>query len=313
MAITISWMLQKGGVGKSTQTGIMAWLLARKGKRVLVVDMDSQGNVSSLISQRDTYSFSNETVLEAIEDMDPQAYIVECSSNLHLLPADDLLATYDNRIYEIQEEQERQGYPVLYLKELLSMVSHDYDYILIDCPPSLNQQTISSLAASDYVVTVLQTEVYAFQALNRFFETLFYVKKNLNPNLIMLGISAGLMDRYALQTTILEEVQEKYRNIVFNTILRRLARISEFATLGISDSRADQKAALAQYESLLSEVLERIRNGFQANDIYVSALTDHLAYVESRLSETLNEPKKERFEALRESLLENLDVAKEWA
>lgn len=312
MAIVISYMLQKGGTGKSTQTGIMAWLLARQGKRVLVVDMDSQGNASTLLSQQDAYAFSNETVLEAIEDNDTKPYTVAISDKLHLIPADDLLATYDTRIYEIQSEQQRTSHPVLYLRDLLSTVSNEYDYVLIDCPPSLNQQTISALAASNYVVTVLQTEVYAFQALNRFFETLFYVKKGLNPDLVMLGISAGLMDRYTLQTAILEAVQDKYGSVVFNTILRRLARIAEFATTGISDTRAEQKNALSQYENLLQEMLKRIDENFEAKEIYASALEEHLAYVEAKLDTQLSQSKRQRFSSLRDNLIADLDIAKGW-
>lgn len=316
MAITISWMLQKGGVGKSTQTGIMAWLLAKRGKRVLVVDMDSQGNVSSLLSQQDAYSFSNETVLEAVEDNDARSYIFAVSDTLHLLPADDLLATYDRRIMEMyasQSEYGRTGHPVLYLGETLTQVSDEYDYILIDCPPSLNQQTVSALAASNYVVTVLQTEVYAFQALNRFFETLFHVKRGLNPELTMIGISAGLMDRYALQTAILESVQDRYGKLLFHTVLRRLARISEFATVGISDATKDQRHALAQYGELLDEVLERISEGFAANDIYFEALQEHLAYVETTLESPLPDKKRERFEELCETLTSDIAAAKEWS
>ncbi|MCF8566992.1 ParA family protein [Alicyclobacillus tolerans] len=312
MAITISWMLQKGGVGKSTQTGIMAWLLAKRGNRVLVVDMDSQGNVSTLLSQQDAYAFSNETVLEAVEDNDPKSYIVQVADTLHLLPADDLLATYDTYIYEIQKTQKRSGHPVLYLKDMLGLVSDDYDYILMDCPPSLNQQTVSALAASNYVVTVLQTEVYAFQALNRFFETLFYVKRGLNPDLTMLGISAGLMDRYSLQTAILEAVQEKYGDVVFKTVLRRLARISEFATIGISNATKDQKQALGQYEDLLDEVLQRIADGVSTDSIYFGALEEHLAYVDARLASPLTDRKRARFEDVRATLLDDIETAKGW-
>ena len=311
-ATVISWMLQKGGVGKSTQTGIMAWLLARRGKRVLVVDMDSQGNVSTLLSQMEPYAFSNETVLEAVEDGDPRPYVLEIQTGLHLLPADDLLATYDRRIYEVKDEQRRAEHPLFYLRDALSIVRDDYDYILVDCPPSLNQQTVSALAMSDYVVTVLQTEVYAFQALNRFFETLFYVKKGINPKLVMLGISAGMMDRYTLQNAILEAVQEQYGALVFSTVLRRLVRIAEFATAGISDSRADQKTALAQYEQLLDEVLARVQEGYEDVSIYHRALESHLEYVDAKLEGTLPGIKRDRFESLREALLADIELAKEW-
>ncbi|MCI0184248.1 ParA family protein [Sulfoacidibacillus ferrooxidans] len=311
MAVTISFMLQKGGVGKSTTTGILAYLLSRKGKKVLVVDMDSQGNVSTLLSQRSTYTFSNETVLEAIEDQDPVPYIVKCGDLLDLLPSDDLLAIYGRRIYELQHEGFK-GSPILYLKNTLDLVKDNYDYILIDCPPSLNEQTTSALSASDYVVTVLQAEVYAYQALARFFETLFHIRNNVNPNLAMIGIVVGLIDRYTLQDSILEECKEEYGSLVFGSVIRRLARIAEFATLGITDSRKDQKVALEQYEILLDELLERIENNYHDNSIYLRALESRLEYVEEKLLEDLPDIKLERFEELKDDLINHIKIAKEW-
>ncbi|TDY40353.1 chromosome partitioning protein [Alicyclobacillus sacchari] len=313
MTITLSFMLQKGGVGKTTTTGILAYLLNRRGKNVLVVDMDSQGNVSTLLLQRSVYTFSNETILEAVEDQNPRPYIVVNSDGIHVLPADDLLAIYGRRIYELQREENRPGVPLLYLKQTLDVVRDEYDYILIDCPPSLNEQTLSALAASDHVITVLQAEVYAYQALTRFFETLFYVKKNVNPALVMTGIAVGLTDRYTLQDSILEECLEAYGSLVFDTVLRRLARISEFATLGITDSRKDQKAALTQYENLLYEILERIESNFRDDSIYLRALENRLYYIEEKLlQEDLPEVKRARFESLREETIQYINVAKEW-
>lgn len=311
MSVTISFMLQKGGVGKSTTTGILAYLLSRKGKKVLVVDMDSQGNVSTLLSQRSTYTFSNETILEAIEDQDPVPYIVKCGDLLDLLPSDDLLAIYGRRIYELQHEGFK-GSPILYLKNTLDLVKDNYDYILIDCPPSLNEQTTSALSASDYVVTVLQAEVYAYQALTRFFETLFHIRNNVNPNLTMIGIVVGLIDRYTLQDSILEECKEEYGSLVFGSVIRRLARIAEFATLGITDSRKDQKVALEQYEILLDELLERIENNYHDNSIYLRALESRLEYVEEKLLEDLPDIKLERFEELKDDLINHIKIAKEW-
>ena len=311
MAITISFMLQKGGVGKSTTAGILAYLLANRGKRVLVVDMDSQGNVSTLLSQRSTYTFSNETILEAVEDENPQPYIIKCSETLDLLPADDLLAIYGRRIYELQSEG-RPGASILYLKDTLDKIADHYDYIFIDCPPSLNEQTTSALSASNYVITVLQAEVYAYQALPRFFETLFHVRNNVNRDLTMIGIAVGLIDRYTLQDSILEECKDEYGLLVFDTVIKRLARVAEFATLGISDARKDQKAALEMYENLLDELLSRIENNFHDNTIYLRSLKARLKYIEQKLQEDLIEVKQVRFENSREDLIGFINIAKEW-
>jgi len=312
MAITVSFMLQKGGVGKSTTTGLLAYLLGRRGKRVLVADMDSQGNVSTLLSRRSIYTFSNETILEAIEDQDAAPYIVPCEDNVDLLPADDLLGIYSRRLQELHAEKQIPGPPVLYLKRMLETIGNQYDYIFIDCPPSLNDQTISALSASNYVVAVLQAEVYAYQALTRLFETLFHVRNNINPTLTTVGIAAGLTDRTALQDSVLETCREEYGALVFDTIIRRSARVSEFATLGISDSRKDQKASLSVYDQLLDELLGRISDGFSDPTIYARALQNRLYYVQEKLKEPLPAVKMQRFEAIQADLIENLSIARRW-
>lgn len=306
-------MLQKGGVGKTTLTGILAFLLKKQGMKVLVVDMDSQGNVSSLLLKESVYKFSNETILEAVEDQNPKPYIVTNIDGIDVIPADDLLSIYGRRIYEIKQSDGRSGNQLLYLRQTIDLVADQYDYILIDCPPSLNEQTLSALASSDYVVTVLQSEVYAYQALTRFFETLFFVKKMVNPSVVMIGIAVGLTDRQTLQDMILEESRDTYGDLVFQTVIRRLARIAEFSTLGISDHYKEQRIALEQYQSLLNELLDRIQCGYRDESIYYRALENRLTYVEEKLADThLDSIKRSRFEGVREEAIENLKIAKEW-
>jgi chromosome partitioning protein len=128
----------------------------------------------------------------------------------------------------------------------------------------------------------------------------------------MIGIVVGLIDRYTLQDSILEECKEEYGPLVFASVIRRLARVAEFATLGISDSRKDQKAALEQYELLLDELLERIENNFHDNSIYHRSLENRLDYIEEKLLEDLPDIKRERFQNLRDDLIEYTKKAEEW-
>lgn len=326
MGVTISINLQKGGVGKSTTTGIIAYLLSKRKKRVLVVDMDSQGNVSTLLAQRPVFSFQFETVAEAVYDEDPKAYMVSINDYLDLLPADDLLALYPELIKGLAEDQlddegnviavARQGHPITYLKQTLEIVKSEYDYILIDCPPSLDERTTSALTAADYVLTVMQCETYAFEALPRFFETLMSAKQN-NPKMAMLGISAQMLDRYGLNNDVLDLAREQYGDIVFNTVIRRLARIAEFSAIGIQESRAEQREALRQYEELLDEVLTRIKEPVRDAEIYVKSLENRLYFVREKLqTDRLKDERyaveRERFEDLESLLVRQLETARRW-
>lgn len=326
MGVTISVNLQKGGVGKSTTTGILAYLLSKRGKRVLVVDMDSQGNVSTLLAQRPVFSFQFETIAEAVFDQDPKAYMVSINAHLDLLPADDLLALYPELIKGLAEDQldddgsviavARQGHPITFLKQTLEIVKSEYDFILIDCPPSLDERTTSALTAADYVLTVMQCETYAFEALPRFFETLLSARLN-NPKMVMLGISAQMLDRYGLNNDVLELAREQYGDIVFNAVIRRLARIAEFSAIGIQETRQEQRDALRQYEELLDEVLARIENPVADAEIYVRALENRLYFVQEKLqTDRLKDERyaveRERFVDLEKLLVEQLQIARRW-
>ena len=144
MAITITMGIQKGGCGKSTTTGILSYLLSEDGYRVLAIDMDSQGNLTELLSEQPSNEFVEKSVLEALQQNDIKQYIVPIDENLDLLPANNFLATLPRWIYTgktyLGETIQYHGSPSLILDAALDQVRDEYDYIIIDTPPSLSDR-----------------------------------------------------------------------------------------------------------------------------------------------------------------------------
>jgi chromosome partitioning protein len=253
VGITISFGIQKGGVGKTTTTAITSYLLSKKSK-VLAVDFDSQGNLTAFLTKRNIYDFTKNTVLEALKEKDPTKYIYQVSDNLHLLPAEDLLATFARYTYT-----KYKGNPNTVLRETLDVVKDRYDYILIDLPPNLGEQTINGLTASDYAVVMLQAEPFCFDALDRYIELLQHVQNLTNPDLRLAGILATMVDsRTTLDNAIVEQARRDYEDIVFNTLIRRRTRIKEFSIEGLQNRTRVDLAALRPYQDFIKELKERV-------------------------------------------------------
>jgi len=254
MGITLSFGIQKGGVGKTTVTAVTAYLLSQK-SRVLAVDFDSQGNLTQFLSQRNIYDFTGHTVLEAIKDKDPRPCIVPVTDSLHLLPAEDLLATISRYIY-----REYHGNPRTLLAETLNVVKDEYDYILIDLPPNLGEQTLNGLVASDYAVVMLQSDPFCYDALDRYLEFLQLIQSETNTSLRLAGILTSMMDvRTSLDAAILERARTDYEGLVFDSVIRRRSRIKEFSLEGIqAKTRADLEA-LRPYRAFVKELKERVQ------------------------------------------------------
>lgn len=253
MSKTISFGIQKGGVGKSTTTGISAWLLSKEAK-VLAVDFDSQGNLTQLLTQQNVYDFSGKTALEAVKAQDARPYIHRVNENLHILPAEDLLATFPRWLY-----REYKGEPASVLESTLASVKQDYDYILIDCPPNLGDQTVNALIASDYTVPMLQSEPFCLDALYRFLELVEHVKK-LRPQMAVAGILTTMMDSRAnTDAFIIEKARQDYEQHVFPTIIRRRSRIKDFSLYGITDQSKADRDALMLYEDFVKELKNRVQ------------------------------------------------------
>jgi ATPases involved in chromosome partitioning len=268
MAIKISFGIQKGGVGKTTTCGIVAHLLAKEAK-VLAVDFDSQGNLTNFLSRRSVYDFQGKSVLEAVMEKDPRKYIYKAGDNLDLLPAEDTLITLARYLFKSY----RGGHPYKLLKETLDKVDAEYDYILMDLPPNLGEQTFNALVASDYVVVILQTEPFCWDALPRFMESIELVRTDnvvdnmpaIHPDLKVAGILATMSDsRSTTDKEIYELAKEQYGDLMFKTVIRRRSRIKDFSLTGVTEQYAADREGLEHYYQFVEELKERVGQTKQA-------------------------------------------------
>lgn len=253
MAKIICFSIQKGGCGKTTTTGITAHLLSKKYK-VLAVDMDSQGNLTELLTQRDIYDFHGNTILEAMKERDARKYIHKVSDNLHILTAEDHLSTFARYLYD---NRDRFNLSTV-LKQTLDAVRSDYDYIVIDTPPALGEQTINSLAASDSVVALFETSKFCYSALGRFLETVDHVINRVNNRLKVAGILRTLIDSKRTDNKLyIKKAAEDYGILCFNTIIKRQASIGRLPIEGFIDN-PELSSALKQYHNFVEELLVRV-------------------------------------------------------
>lgn len=257
MGITICFGLQKGGVGKTTTTAMTAFLLS-KNHRVLAIDFDSQGNLTQMLTQRDIYEFAKKTVFEAIQEGNAENYIYQANDNLHLLPAEDLLALLTNRLVAMYPKDRKAQLSAL--KNLIMPIKGQYDYILIDLPPNVGDHTLCGLVASDFAVVIMQTEPFAYNALERYLETMELAQEMANPDLRLAGILTCLMSQQmSLDNAIRLQTLEDYEHLVFKTVIKRRARIKEFSLEGISDKTKADREALKPYQDFVKELLERVK------------------------------------------------------
>ncbi|QQE81566.1 ParA family protein [Alicyclobacillus sp. SO9] len=252
MTKVISIAVQKGGSGKTTSAGVIAYLLSQKFK-VLAIDLDSQGNLTELLTQRDIYDFHEQTVLEAMQGKDASEYIHTVSESLDMLTADDLLATFSRWLYT-----EYKGNRSLILRETLQPIVSRYDYVIIDTPPALGDQTINALAASDAVLIMFETSQFCYSALGRFIETAEHVQKMVNPNLKIAGILRAIIDKRRVDSKALSElVEEEYPDLVFKSIVTRKAATGRLSIQGFNGN-TEINDAVRQYKYVVKELLQRV-------------------------------------------------------
>lgn len=248
----ISFGIQKGGSSKTTTSGVVSYLLSRDHK-VLAIDMDSQGNLTEFLGRRDVASFSGQTILEAMQAEDVTDFIFEITDNLHLVPADDLLATFSRWLYN-----DHRGDKAKVLYESLKPVLDIYDYIILDTPPALGDLTINALSASDRVVAMFEASVFCYSALGRFLETCWHVREKVNPRLAVAGILRGLIDaRRTDNKALISQVYDTYGELCFDTILTRNAAAGRLPLVGFENNN-ELDRAVAQYKVFIKELLERV-------------------------------------------------------
>lgn len=266
MTKVISFGIQKGGVGKTSVTAISAFLISSmRKKRVLCVDFDSQGNLTQFLTQKTPYEFTKQTVFEACKALNARPYVHEINDNLHLLPAEDFLSQFGRFLYTeyaVNLPNRRSGDAnalSLVLRDTLDSVRDQYDYILIDLPPNLGEQTINGMAASDCAVVMFQCEPFCYDALDRYLETLESVIERISPTTALTGILTSIIDqRTALGQYIMKEARENYGEILFDTVITRRARIPEMSFEGIQMSTARDREVMKMYISFVEELIQRV-------------------------------------------------------
>lgn len=251
MATSITFSIQKGGSAKTTTSGIAAYILSHEYHyRVLAVDLDSQGNLTELLTQQDIYNFHQQTVLEALKLQDARPFIHPISERLSLLTAEDFLATFPRWLYD-----EYKGNKSLVLRKTLQDVQNEFDFIIIDTPPALGDHTINALAASDLVVAMFETSKFCYSALSRFLETVSHVQDKVNPNLKVAGILRTMIDtRRTDNKALLELVEEEYKELVFQTVINRQAAVGRLSIAGFNHN-PELNSALSQFRPFIKELL----------------------------------------------------------
>jgi chromosome partitioning protein len=250
MAKIIAIANQKGGVGKTTTTINLGAYLAAAKYRVLVVDLDPQGNTSSGLGLvRDELSGDLYDVL--LEGVAPQAVARETAvKNLDVLPASPVLAAAEVELVAVPQREFK-------LKQALEQL--DYDYILIDCPPSLGILTVNGLVAAHELIIPVQAEFYALEGLGHLVQTVHRVRRGLNPGLGLMGVVVTMHNgRTTLSTQVHEEVKRHFPDKVFDTIIPRNVRLAEAPSHGKTIMHYDGWSKGARsYKALAKEVEKR--------------------------------------------------------
>jgi len=251
MGVICVFVNQKGGVGKTTSAISIGSFLAEAGKSVLLVDFDAQGNLTSGIGVKPPKPGIYE-LLSGTASAD-QATRKTAVTNLDMIPASIDLS---GAAVELIDQKERN----FFLKKALAPIKNRYDFVMIDCPPSLGQLTMNGMAAADLVLIPMQCEYFAMEGLQQLLHTTKRIQKSLNPSLKIGGIFFTMYDpRTRLANDVIKHVSAIYKDTVFNTIIPRNIRLSEAPSYGMPISLYDRQCPGARaYNALSHELLRRI-------------------------------------------------------
>ncbi len=243
---------QKGGVGKTTTTINLAAALAEKGKHVLVIDMDPQGNTSSGIGiDKDELETTVYQLMIGDNTFD-ECVQKDIFDNLDVLAANVNLAGIEIETMDMEDRN-------YILNNIISKVKERYDFIIIDCPPSLNTLTINSMTTANSVLVPIQCEYYALEGLSQLIYTINLVKDRLNPKLCINGVVFTMYDgRTNLSMQVIENVRNNLNQTIYDTIIPRGIRLAEAPSHGLPITQYDIRSTGAKaYMALAEEVIER--------------------------------------------------------
>jgi len=242
---------QKGGVGKTTTAVNLSAALAETGKKVLMTDLDPQGNTTSGLGGRVNERNSVYDAMMGRTSLKTSIQNTEIKK-LHLLGSDIRLAAAEVELVSVNDRE-------FYLKKLLGPIRDDYDFIFVDCPPSLSLLTLNALAAADTVLVPIQCEYYALEGVTSLMNTIQRVKRTFNPRLEIEGILLTMLDgRTNLGLQVVDQVKKHFRKEVFATMIPRNVRLGEAPSHGQPINLYDPKSTGAMaYQALAREVLAR--------------------------------------------------------
>jgi chromosome partitioning protein len=245
---------QKGGVGKTTTTVNLAAGLAKVGQRVLMVDVDPQGNATmgSGVDKRNLALSVYDVLLESASVNEAAVFSEKCG--YHVLGANRELAGAEVELVEVERREKR-------LKAALAEVTGQFDFILVDCPPSLSMLTLNGLCAAHGVIVPMQCEYFALEGLTDLVNTIKQVHANLNPDLAIIGLLRVMFDpRITLQQQVSEQLKAHFGEKVFDTVIPRNVRLAEAPSYGLPGVVFDPSARGSQaFVAFAQEMVERIQ------------------------------------------------------
>lgn len=252
MRRTIAIANQKGGVGKTTTAINLSACLAEKGKKVLAVDMDPQGNMTSGLGvDKDSVENTMYNLIIGEAKME-EVLIKDVLENLDIIPTNIDLSGAEIELLDVEEKE-------YIVRNEINKIKDNYDFIIIDCPPSLSMLTINAMTTADSVLVPIQCEYYALEGLSQLIHTVKLVRDRLNPKLTIEGVVFTMYDaRTNLSLQVVENVKDNLEQTIYKTIIPRNIRLAEAPSYGIPINKYDPKSAGAEsYLRLADEVIDK--------------------------------------------------------
>ena len=251
MGKVVSIANQKGGVGKTTTTINLGTFLAKKGKKVLLIDADPQGNATSGLGAEKEVEYSTYDILVGETEL-KETIEKTIIKNLFICPSNINLAGAEVELVSMMSREQR-------LKEKIDIIKDQFDYILIDCPPSLGLITLNAFTASNSVLIPVQCEYFALEGVGELLKTIDLVRKYYNRNLSIEGAVLTMYDsRTKLSNQVVTEITKYFENKVFETVIPRNVRLSEAPSYGLPITMYDPRSKGAKsYEKLVKEFIKK--------------------------------------------------------